>query len=1078
MTRSRNLQPATRNLLTLLLLCTIAVIPLLRSDVPCTHDGPLHYYRVAQLHHLIQEGGFFSRWLPDLAFGYGYPFFNYREPLSLYLSLGIYLLGFSLPVAFNLVYVLCIVGSAVGAYLLARDLFSAPAGFVAAVAYAYAPYQFLDALLRGNLLESVALALFPLILWAFRRLVVEGGRRWFVISVLLLVALLLTHNISSLIFVPFLTLYLGIVAWSHRAWRRGVWAVVALGLAMGLTAFFWLPALAEQDVVQLHMSRVTRNNDFHYNFLGLGEILAPPAAFDTSLMNPSMTIHLGLVQAALAAAGFAGVLAWARGKRAAIWRERRSGAIFFAVFTLIFIFMSTEASLWLWEHVPLMPFIQFPWRFVGRAALPAALLTAALVPTLSSMSDLLFAIRNSTPKNCELRIANTVVPLFIIGALILTALPNTYPPLGYCTEAPYPTIQDVHRYERESRLVGVDPEGSYFPIWVEQRPTGSPLEVQYGEGGPIERFDESTLPAGAALLSADYAINRAELDIETPVPFQARYFAFYYPGWRVQIDGEPVAITPSDSEGLITFAVPSGRHTVALRFGETPLRRAADAISLLSLLLLLLFTLAPLRPGEPAPLPARAPAPLLLCALAALLLAFKLFVVDATATPFRRPSLVDGTLPGVSHVLDQPYADGLTLIGFDRSAQEIPADGSLRLDLYWTARLSPSRDVQATVYLVGPDGLRWSPQDSFRPRGYHDPWPAFAWTSDVYALDSHVVEPLPGTPPGDYHLVVTLFDRETLAPLSILDAAGQPAAPELVLGDVTLTAPRRPADLPARDRVDLPLAELTLLTAAFDRTHAAPGDAVYLTLLWQADQAPPVDYGLRLTLQDAGDTPAAVYDVPPATAWHPTSNWQAGDVWRGQHRFDLPAALESGDYAWTAQLTDCSVSPCLPLPSSHAHTIGRLTVTAPERTFTPPPVQLPIDVTLGDLATLLGLTIQSNDLPPASRLLTPASSFTTTLVWRAEATTTSSYRVFLHLLTTEGRIVAQSDGIPVNWSRPTTGWLPGEILVDERVLTLPADTPAGRYTLSAGIYLPGGARLTAPDGSDAIQLLTIVVEAP
>jgi len=157
------------------LLCAVAVSPLLRTISPCTHDGGLHYFRVAAMRHALEEGLFFARWLPDLAFGYGFPFFNYRAPLSYYLGLGLHLTGLPLPLSLNLVYVLSLLGSALGAYLLARDLFGVRAGVVAAVAYAYAPYQLLDALSRGNAPESVALALLPFILWAFRRLALRDA---------------------------------------------------------------------------------------------------------------------------------------------------------------------------------------------------------------------------------------------------------------------------------------------------------------------------------------------------------------------------------------------------------------------------------------------------------------------------------------------------------------------------------------------------------------------------------------------------------------------------------------------------------------------------------------------------------------------------------------------------------------------------------------------------------------------------------------------------------------------------------------------------------------------------------------
>ena len=56
------------------------ITPLLRwTAVACTHDGHLHYHRVAAMAHAWGNGIYVTRWLPDLAFGYGYPFFVYRE---------------------------------------------------------------------------------------------------------------------------------------------------------------------------------------------------------------------------------------------------------------------------------------------------------------------------------------------------------------------------------------------------------------------------------------------------------------------------------------------------------------------------------------------------------------------------------------------------------------------------------------------------------------------------------------------------------------------------------------------------------------------------------------------------------------------------------------------------------------------------------------------------------------------------------------------------------------------------------------------------------------------------------------
>jgi hypothetical protein len=1092
--------------LVIALLCAVAVVPLLRSESPCTHDGAFHYYRVAAMRHALQDStqpqrsaftrslrSVFTRYLPDLAFGYGYPFFNYRAALSYYLALALHLTGLALPVAFNLLYALSIAGSALTMYLLARDLFGPRAGIVAAVAYAYAPYQFLDALLRANMPETVALPFLPLILWAFRRLALTGQRCWFLLSVGSLAALLLTHNISSLLFVPFFLAYL-VVLWlvygrGGRATTAGAWIAAgsAFALALGLTAFFLGPALLEQDYAQLHMSRVTRNNDFHYNFLGLAEMFAPPAPVDTSLMNPPMRVHLGLAQAILGGIGVvAGLVRWRD-------RERRATIIFLALATVVMLWMSTRTSLWLWEHVPLLPFVQVPWRLVGRAILPLSLLggaAASAIPAPTQHGDKVgaatrnteYAAHNTQPAS---RITfhvsrftfhvSRVAYYVIVCALVLSALPSTYPPQGYCPSAAHPTISDVFGYEHQSGLVGVDPEGSYFPIWVKQRPKGSPLEEQYAAGGPVTRFDETALPAEASIVEADYGPNRARVAVETPARFRARYLAFYFPGWRAWVDGEPAEVTPTDPEGLITFDVPPGHHEVIVRFGSTPTRTAFVTISLLSLAALLVLAIRyPEFSNLQSPISNSKPSnsslvvghwPLTIVAI--LLLALKLLVVDRIETPFRRPALQpDGTLPGVEHPLNQPYADGLTLIGYDQERTAIPADGTLRVDLYWTAHTRPTARYQTVIHLVGPDGLRWSLPDTFRPRGYAKYSPTTTWRPGRYALDSHEIEPLAGAPPGTYDVVLTAFDHNTLAPLSTLDERGQPAAPALTLGEVTLTSPRGSAtldELGIRHRLDTSLGPITLLGADFDRDEAAPGDPILLTTFWRADDAAvgAKDLTAHLALLAPDGSAAAGYDLPPGVRWYPTSAWRAGDLWRGQHILHLPASLEGGDYTW--QLSIQHQSTHLP-PTLH--------IATPDRTFTPPLVAVETDTRLGNVATLLGA-----NLKPETSNLKPGDSLTVTLVWRAEDTPSTSYHVFLHLLGPDGVLVAQSDGVPANWTRPTTGWLPGETIAGVHVLTIPGDAPVGDYILSAGLYVPGGERLTALDGTDAVRLITVTVQA-
>jgi hypothetical protein len=67
--------------------------------------------------------------------------------------------------------------------------------------------------------------------------------------------------------------------------------------------------------------------------------------------------------------------------------------------------------------------------------------------------------------------------------------------------------------------------------------------------------------------------------------------------------------------------------------------------------------------------------------------------------------------------------------------------------------------------------------------------------------------------------------------------------------------------------------------------------------------------------------------------------------------------------------------------------------------------------------------------------------------------------------------------VPAGWTRPTTGWLPGEVIVDTHTLAIPPDAPAGTYTLQSGLYDPDtGVRLADATGADAILLKRIAVE--
>ena len=82
----------------------------------------------------------------------------------------------------------------------------------------------------------------------------------------------------------------------------------------------------------------------------------------------------------------------------------------------------------------------------------------------------------------------------------------------------------------------------------------------------------------------------------------------------------------------------------------------------------------------------------------------------------------------------------------------------------------------------------------------------------------------------------------------------------------------------------------------------------------------------------------------------------------------------------------------------------------------------------------------------------PGETLHLELVWQALETAPQSYRVFVHLLDGDGNLVTQSDAVPDNWTRPTTGWVPGEYIRDRHTLAVPPDAPFPPYRLRLGWY--------------------------
>ncbi|MBE2197308.1 MAG: glycosyltransferase family 39 protein [Anaerolinea sp.] len=113
--------------------------------------------------------------------------------------------------------------------------------------------------------------------------------------------------------------------------------------------------------------------------------------------------------------------------------------------------------------------------------------------------------------------------------------------------------------------------------------------------------------------------------------------------------------------------------------------------------------------------------------------------------------------------------------------------------------------------------------------------------------------------------------------------------------------------------------------------------------------------------------------------------------------------------------------------------------------------------------------------------LLPGDIIQITLFWQTDAPLQQRYKIFLHLVDEDGGLpVAQRDSEPGGGLNLTTIWTPGEVVIDNHGILIPADTPPGQYTLLLGLYdiADATARLpiaTAVGVVDALPLAEVVV---
>lgn len=536
---------------------------------PLFHPGffPMHddtqVVRVQQMAQALKDLQFPVRWVSDLGYGYGYPIFNFYAPLPYYVG-GIFnLLGFDALFSTKIMFLLGILFSGVFMYFLAHEFFGKPGGILAGLFYLYAPYHAIDIYVRGAVGEFWAMAFLPLMIWGFYKVgkySIEKSNsqlkdknkvwKWIIICALGYAGVILSHNLTAMMATPFLATGLLICfVWlmSERRFLAMRYLLYAFILGLGLSAFFWLPAIYEMKFTNIS-SQVGGGANFRDHFACLSQLWDSPWGFGGSApdcLNDGFSFKVGKLHLILSVIAFLLVLFW--------WgRKRKTSLIILpAVFYLGFsIFMMTSASTFIWESIKPMVYIQYPWRFLVFIIFASSFLAGSIF----------IFIKNRL----------ILITVFLLSSMILLFYNSKYfQPSQYLDLKADDYINEENIKWKTSKISD------------EFLTKGFPKPKNPND---IIREKIISTDKTAKLSNLEIRSNKYKFEVDGENGDLILVKVALFPGWKVLVDGKEKHFMYKS--GQIILAVPPGKHKVEVAFKNTLPRIVGNVLSGLSILIL------------------------------------------------------------------------------------------------------------------------------------------------------------------------------------------------------------------------------------------------------------------------------------------------------------------------------------------------------------------------------------------------------------------------------------------------------------------------------------------------------------
>ena len=541
--------PALIALILSMLASLALLLPFFRLGSASGHDFEFHVASWLDVAYQWKHGVLYPHWTAWTNYSFGEPRYIFYPPLSWLLGAALTL---ALPVSWVPAAFIFLTQTLAGlsAFVLLRRLTSTRAAYLGAVFYAANPYALLLSYIRSDFAEQLACAIFPLLLLGalpLANLLPEEKPRLSSVPrfAIPFAAIWLSNAPAGVIASYSMALLFAWAALTQALWKIAARSAAAILLGLGLAASYLIPAAYEQRWVNIGQAlssglRPSQN----FLFTRIDDVEHTWFNWISSICALALILLTALTAlGSQKLAGKASALATLR----SVWGN-------LLVLGLAAVLAMFRLSTPLWNFLPKLRYVQFPWRWMSLLAVIACCFFAAAVERRRGWLCFAFFFLLSVP----------------LGVFLSQ---NTWwDPDEMATQQA--AIASGSGYE------GVD---EYDPLGDDH--LDLPKQASVAAILPASAGDADT-PAPAGKVQVElWQPDEKQIIVWSPQAARVALRLLNYPAWEVTVNGLTVTSERLDDVNQMVVPVPGGKSEIRVRFTRTPDRTAGVAISLISAIL-------------------------------------------------------------------------------------------------------------------------------------------------------------------------------------------------------------------------------------------------------------------------------------------------------------------------------------------------------------------------------------------------------------------------------------------------------------------------------------------------------------